>query len=272
MLDLSRINRELDSPLYGSVSHVSSVLMRVVNAGAVVAKCSGDQGMPGVVYVGIGQGLGGEQRHQLYAWPNDPDSYYWHPGPMPFQDRACVLAPSCANDALACREIAGMLGMSEAESDHRCLCLYLATPPGCRILFVRGSDQPPFDEQDPQRLLRYTAKCGRIIREGYVRALNNPSDSDAPIPLCAPTSTVEQLITRLSKTEQIVLNHLHRMRTERQIAQIMSRSPNTVHVHVKNIYRKLRVNSRKQLRDMIDATLQRAIPDAHESTSRAQSA
>ena len=35
--------------------------------------------------------------------------------------------------------------------------------------------------------------------------------------------------------------------TERLIAEHLDRSPNTVHVHVRNIYRKLSVRTRKEL-------------------------
>jgi DNA-binding CsgD family transcriptional regulator len=42
-------------------------------------------------------------------------------------------------------------------------------------------------------------------------------------------------------------DHLRLEHTERQIADITDRSLNTVHVHVKNIYRKLNVSRRKQL-------------------------
>lgn len=51
----------------------------------------------------------------------------------------------------------------------------------------------------------------------------------------------------LSQTERKVLGHLTNRLTERQIAERMYRSPHTIHVHVKSIYRKLDVNSRAEL-------------------------
>lgn len=51
----------------------------------------------------------------------------------------------------------------------------------------------------------------------------------------------------LSKTEKRVLALLLKGMTERGAAAELGRSPNTVHVHVRNIYRKLGISSRKML-------------------------
>jgi len=51
----------------------------------------------------------------------------------------------------------------------------------------------------------------------------------------------------LSPTEQQVYDHLKTGATEREIADAMDRSVNTIHTHVKTIYRKKRVTSRADL-------------------------
>lgn len=51
----------------------------------------------------------------------------------------------------------------------------------------------------------------------------------------------------LSKTEKMVARLLLRGMTEREAAEEIGRSHNTVHVHTRNIYRKLGVSSRKML-------------------------
>ena len=51
----------------------------------------------------------------------------------------------------------------------------------------------------------------------------------------------------LSPTEKRVCALLLQRLTEQRIADHLERSPNTVHVHVRNIYRKLGVHTRKQL-------------------------
>ncbi|MEM9345236.1 MAG: helix-turn-helix transcriptional regulator [Planctomycetota bacterium] len=54
-------------------------------------------------------------------------------------------------------------------------------------------------------------------------------------------------IPSLSPTEKRVCSLLLQRLTEQRIAEHLDRSPNTVHVHVRNIYRKLGVRTRKQL-------------------------
>jgi len=54
----------------------------------------------------------------------------------------------------------------------------------------------------------------------------------------------------LSPTERRVYDLLLRRMTERQVAEEIGRSHNTVHVHVRNIYRKLGVRTRQQLLDL----------------------
>ena len=51
----------------------------------------------------------------------------------------------------------------------------------------------------------------------------------------------------LSPTERKVYDLLLKHMTERQVAQNLDRSHNTIHVHVRNIYRKLGVRTRQQL-------------------------
>lgn len=52
---------------------------------------------------------------------------------------------------------------------------------------------------------------------------------------------------RLSPTELKVYDLLVQRMTEKQAAEALGRSPNTVHVHVRNIYRKLGVQTRQEL-------------------------
>ena len=51
----------------------------------------------------------------------------------------------------------------------------------------------------------------------------------------------------LSPTEKRVCALLLQRMTEQRIAEQLGRSPNTVHVHVRNIYRKLAVRTRTEL-------------------------
>ena len=65
----------------------------------------------------------------------------------------------------------------------------------------------------------------------------SPADTNPDPPRAAS-------ILPLSPTEKRVCSLLLKRLTEQRIAEQLERSPNTVHVHVRNIYRKL---ARKQL-------------------------
>lgn len=74
-----------------------------------------------------------------------------------------------------------------------------------------------------------------IIARQLLRQIK-PSKSETPIPMLAP----------LSAREDEVLNLLARGFSNAECADILSISSNTVGTHVKNIYRKLEVNSRAE--------------------------
>ncbi|MGB0768631.1 MAG: helix-turn-helix transcriptional regulator [Phycisphaeraceae bacterium] len=57
----------------------------------------------------------------------------------------------------------------------------------------------------------------------------------------------QRSVPPLSPTEKKVCALLLERYTEQRIADFMQRSPNTIHVHVRNIYRKLGVRTRKEL-------------------------
>ena len=63
-----------------------------------------------------------------------------------------------------------------------------------------------------------------------------PDRADAPVPLASP----------LSEREYEVLNLLSRGFSNADCADVLTVSPNTIGTHVKNIYRKLEVNSRAE--------------------------
>jgi len=64
-------------------------------------------------------------------------------------------------------------------------------------------------------------------------------------------TTAAAVYQHLSDTERQVLHYLEEGWTEPQIAEALGRSRHTVHVHVKSIYRKLNVRSKRQLREWL---------------------
>ena len=71
-------------------------------------------------------------------------------------------------------------------------------------------------------------------------------DSSPFTHLSDPKNTL-RTAPQLSPTEKRVCSLLLQRLTENRIAEQLERSPNTVHVHVRNIYRKLGIRTRQQL-------------------------
>ncbi len=253
MLDLIRVKRELESPVYGAVSHVASVLSRVLQARRAVVACRGVDGGRGTVYVSANGEVSPDLYTRLYQWPEQCESRFWSQALLTVQHHARVMDPGDPSDASPCEEVARVLEMPRVCHDRRCLTMSLVGVPGFRALFVRSADQPPFSEQDTDRVLSYADQCAMIVQDGYHRGNGNGHDQSVQSPGSYGVPTMAQITSRLSKTESKVLRQLHDRLTERQIAEALGRSPNTVHVHVKSIYRKLRISSRKQLLALLDS-------------------
>ncbi len=73
-----------------------------------------------------------------------------------------------------------------------------------------------------------------------------------------PSQRAVRRVTRmqppLSQTESKVLELLAKRLTEKQIAEQLGRSHNTVHVHIRNIYRKLGVTKRSMLFRLLEVS------------------
>ena len=89
-----------------------------------------------------------------------------------------------------------------------------------------------FDKPNPQTLPQ--------------RATNRQSPTEKPDPQDPPQRSSPPLSPTEKKVYQLLLQRI----TEQQVADHLNRSPNTVHVHVRNIYRKLGIRTRQQLFDI----------------------
>lgn len=108
------------------------------------------------------------------------------------------------------------------------------------LLLLRHRQRPPFDDAHRDAVMTRRTILRNVLRRGL--AAQQP-----------PPPTAAMLHNRLSQTERDVLDLLCQNKTEREVAQHFDRSPHTVHVHVKSIYRKLGVHSRPQLLRMMQA-------------------
>ncbi len=261
MLDLTRVNRDLESTIYGAMSHVVGVMSRVIRASGVVAAFRGQVATPSTVFIHqCNHSSDSHECNRMYQWPDDPSSAVWHSLPEPTGDRAVLFYPQM--NMKVCAEIATMTGVPEVRQEARCMGITFATAPDCYMLFIRDAAQPAFTEEDCDRALRYVQQCGQIIRIG---AQQENASLNGPIPFSLAQhheASKFHSLDQLSSTERLVLDRLAQRETEKQVAEALSRSPNTVHVHVKSIYRKLRVNNRRELLVLLERI------DASEQVSR----
>jgi len=230
----------------------------------------------------------------IHDWPTAPHAVFEHfagqylqlPADQPFRPTDLLerdhadrrQTPDAhhepAGRAAAVDGLFGPLHHSGHIADAIGLNLPLAARTRCVLLFVRCAGKAPFDEAQLDRL----AQLGPMLVQTMTRALHQQLNaapahargvgraSDAEVTTPATESPVQDMVAesaapnasallqRLSRTERRVLTYLRQHRTERQVADRLQRSPHTVHVHVKNIYRKLAVRSRHELLELFRDT------------------
>ncbi len=255
MLDLTRVQQDLQSSTYGAMSHLVDVIGRLIRVDMAVALCRNTDGGRQTVF--ISQRLEEAQSascHTLLKWPTDPRSGFWRACWDSREDCARLLEPGNPTDAGWCHEIADATSLPELREATRCLSLSLATAPVCRVLFVRPRGRQAFEAQDPGRVMRYAGPCRQLIRTGCGRDQCLSRGGAEPVRCLVIQPTDVDLLQSLSGAERRVLQRLRLLETERQAAEALGRSPNTIHVHVKSIYRKLRVTKRSELLSLIEGS------------------
>ncbi|QDU33300.1 Bacterial regulatory protein, luxR family [Poriferisphaera corsica] len=141
------------------------------------------------------------------------------------------------------------LNDSTTISDLICLNLDVNINTNILIVYLRCNDATPFTEQAISLLEQLKPNIARMLTFGAQRELLG---HDSDLPHAPNTPSPLNQINKLSKTERIVFDHLRKEMTEKEIAQVMSRSKHTIHVYVKNIYNKLNISSRRELLELYD--------------------
>jgi DNA-binding NarL/FixJ family response regulator len=140
--------------------------------------------------------------------------------------------------------------------DAICITTTMNTGLWAMIAFLRCGQNPYFTDEHFHAAERYQP----AVRNALIHNHRNPvrsTDSLAGKTVAMPANTANHnqfspsdLLSKLTRTERRVLEMLRSNATEKNIADNMHRSPHTIHVHVKNIYRKLGIGSRKQLQEI----------------------
>ncbi len=255
MQSLPEISVSDTTDLCGTLLQTAMIAGYAIQADAIAARMPGKAPSDDLACVyQLGPPADSKPRPDLQHWPLGNDS--------PFSDRFIQTPgngvsrpiPQSLNDRASFMDcfkpLHTMGGVVDAVS------LRFAMPPRgtCSIVYLRCGSHAPFGGNNVWMLKHLYPVITKDVQHAHAQwakhlAWHN-ADRLGPITTIAPS--VDELLARLSKTELLVLNRLRLWETEREVAQAVGRSPHTIHVHVKSIYRKLMVTSRKQLMMIID--------------------
>ncbi len=233
---------ELESPVHRTLVHVVSIGRAALGADVAAVRLFDDPDLPRNSYVEACRlHLPPHDEAELSRWPRDAQGLFAHSNHLkPSKPRAgSVFQP--LRDGGYPDDLYRPIQTFVPVVDDLCTAFSVAERGWCLAAFLRCEGREPFSEDHVRLLEHLQPSIRRSVEQGH-RAERNPH-ATVILPPVSPTD----LLARLSATERRVLNHLRADLTERQIAQTLGRSRHTVHVHVKNIYRKVNVSSRREL-------------------------
>lgn len=250
MLDDVWVQTRLESPLFGALVHAVETSACAVEADAAAARVFGGPRDQPHAYVSADR-LGVPHHHtvSLHDWPLEKSSLFgvlhaqgrregvFRPADLAAQGDGEHLVQPIAEQ---CR-VVDVLGIAFGLDDAA----------WCALVYFRCHHSPGFRGRHAAALTQLEPTLARAVARGLRHDAgldigDRPRRSHPGTAAGTPMSAAV-LLARLSRTERRVLRHLRDGLTERGVAEQIQRSPHTVHVHVKNIYRKLGVSSRKQL-------------------------
>ena len=249
MVEDVRVFTRLDSELYGAMAHAAEVVAAAVDAD-LAAACTFGAPASQSCYLSAGPlGVSRAQAESLYEWPNDEGSLFALLEKRQLHDGVFRPRETLDEVAYARLPLYRRVEAATTVNDALCLACSISDECWCAMAFLRCGDSSPFPRQAVDAAERYKPAVTRVLCRGLQRETQPRTTAlhhDGEQIVHQPVSTSE-LLAKLSKTELHVLSYLRNQRTERRIADELGRSPHTIHVHVKNIYRKLGITSRKHL-------------------------
>ena len=256
-LDDVDIHAKLKSQLLAAMVAAVELVARdfAADAGACrLFNSSGDQCQPASYAAARQLALDDDQRAALEQWPEQSGSLL-----SVLSDEELTESVFRPRDLMPGKAAEPQLyqGMPAAAQvrDALCACVPLDDQAWIALAWLRCNESKPFSLHEVRGVMGIYPTLQRRLRQGYegemlTDATNHPSIAASQ---AGPTGNNggDSVYGRLSSTEQQVLDHLRRGRTERETAEHLGRSRHTVHVHVKSIYRKLGVYSRRELMELV---------------------
>lgn len=255
MIDEVSIHTRLESELLAALTHATETIAATVHADAAAACVYDAPPRTPTCYVSAARlGLRSAEEASLQHWPQDPDGLPEFLRQREEKDRVFRVRHLMDELAYARQRFFRRFEPFTTVTDAICVTASIPDEGGTwfAVTLLRCGNHSPFPDSTLQALDRLRPVLARVIRKGLQRETQprgfELARQEGQI-VHQPVST-SQLLAKLSRTELHVLNHLRSAMTERRIADEIGRSPHTVHVHVKNIYRKLGVSSRKGLLEL----------------------
>ncbi len=246
----------LESAVYGSLIHATGVSMPIVGADACAARLfETPQGVPAIYTAVNGRSIAPPTADALKAWPGQHGSMFECAADLGLTDNAFSLRWLTTQAENEAQGLLCSLEDHELVADAYCMTFKVSGPVWGMIAYLRFEPGQPFDDSEIQPLKQLKPALARVIQTGYKREIGVylPHFNGSTGAYVKPSHvTTANLLAKLSRTERLILTYLRSDATERRIADTIHRSPHTVHVHVKNIYRKLGVNSRRTLVSLFD--------------------
>ena len=232
----------------GPLIHTAVIAGYAIEADALCARLPGkptDPDIHGVYRLGTPGTC--EPLHELTPWLQGPNS--------PFSDRFSIadgvarLIPPSLDGRAAMSECFQPFTEFGGVADAVSLRFHINDATPCTILYLRSNNRAQFSGNNLWMLKHLMPAISKDVSEARRHWLKQQLwQNNARLgPITQPTHCIEETLNRLSKTERLILERLKLWETEREVALAVGRSPHTVHVHVKSIYRKLMVTNRRQL-------------------------
>ncbi len=250
-LDEVGVFARLESAIFGVFLQAMRVTGSAVGADVTAIRIFEGEHGPMNAFVDASRlGLTPREEQALQVWPYDCNSIFEYARQQRLHDRSFRPCSLLENPADHDRFFAPITA-HRPVLDSYCLSFPIAGQAWCLALYLRCGKQTNFESSELQALDRFKPAVARLVSNGYHRDTRHNNGGHAWPGAESHTQSGQDLVSRLSRTEKLVYPHLLTTRTEREIADTIHRSPHTVHVHVKNIYRKAGVNSRKQLQALM---------------------
>lgn len=223
--------------------HVTGTTLSLAGADAAAVRVYRTAGAPGDDVCALSPGEA--DAAGLARWAMDPAGVFGQLQRLRPEELTCRVSERWGDGLGRWGPLEGGRGVTDAVA----MTWGVREPTWCAAVWVRRGGRVRFEDEVLAKLTALRPTLAWVVLTGLQRATHVGLPAVAAEPVTRPRGA--EALDRLSETERRVLDLLMEGLTEREAAERIGRSPHTVHVHVKNVYRKLDVTSRRQLRQAV---------------------